>query len=277
VLSYSDPMHPSAVTNNSATGKNYSYDSNGNMTARGSQTLSWNIDNRVTSVSISGGGTTSMDFDYTGVRVKKDGPGGPTLFPFTGIEIEPNGTFTKFIRMGNETLASKKLTSAGVTSQLFYHNDHLGGTNVITDITGARCQLNEYAPWGGVSRSDVASPPCDPTHRFTGQELDPETGFYYYVGRYYDQEIGRFVSPDLFVQWPDDSQNLNRYSYVLNNSQGYIEIRAVTITKIRAAVTAMFRFIAGTDSLQIFLAAAKNQNICCPGIKRLLLLLIIVK
>jgi hypothetical protein len=29
------------------------------MTARGSQTLTWDIDNRVTSVAISGGGTTS--------------------------------------------------------------------------------------------------------------------------------------------------------------------------------------------------------------------------
>lgn len=42
-------------------------------------------------------------------------------------------------------------------------------------------------------------------------------------GRYYDQNIGRFISPDPFVQQPDDPQNLNRYSYVLNNPQGYID------------------------------------------------------
>jgi len=168
-----------------------------------------------------------MQYDYTGMRVKKDAPTGMTLFPFKGYEIAPDGTITKFIRLGIETLASKKRTTSGATSQFFYHNDHLGGVNVITDGSGARCQLNEYDPWGGDSRSEGPTPgspaTCDPTHRFTGQELDPESGLYYYGGRYYDQEISRFISPDPYIQAPDDPQNLNRYSYVLNNPQGYVD------------------------------------------------------
>src|SRR3989337_2366672 len=163
-----------------------------------------------------------MQYDYTGMRVKKDAPTGMTLFPFKGYEIAPDGTITKFIRIGIETFAAKK-----GTQQLFYHNDHLGGVNVITDGSGARCQLNEYDPWGGESRSETPTPAtpatCDPTHRFTGQECDPESGLYYYGGRYYDQEISRFISPDPYVQEPDDPQNLNRYTYVLNNPQGYID------------------------------------------------------
>jgi hypothetical protein len=47
-----------------------------------------------------------------------------------------------------ETFAAKK-----GTQQLFYHNDHLGDVNVITDINGAQPQLNEYGPWGAVSKS----------------------------------------------------------------------------------------------------------------------------
>jgi RHS repeat-associated protein len=80
--------------------------------------------------------------------------------------------------------------------------------------------LDEYDPWGSVSKNEGD---CDPTHRFTGKELDPETGIYYYGGRYYDQEISRFISPDPFVPAPDDPQNLNRYSYALNNPQKYID------------------------------------------------------
>ena len=197
------------------------------MLTRGTQTLIWDIDNRVTSVSILGGGTTSMQYDYTGMRVKKDAPTGVTLFQFKGYEVAPDGTITKFIRIGVETLASKKRTTGGATTQFFYHNDHLGGVNVITDGSGARCQLNEYDPWGGDSRSEGPTPgtpaTCDPTHRFTGQELDPESGLYYYGGRYYDQEISRFISPDPYIQEPDNPQNLNRYTYVLNNPQGYID------------------------------------------------------
>jgi RHS repeat-associated protein len=220
-LEYNDAAHPSAVTAlklGTTTIKSYTYDANGNMQTRGNQTLVWDLDNRVSSISITGGGTTSMEYDYAGFRVKKNAPTGLTLYPFEGYEIAPDGTITKFIRVGGEALASKK-----GADKYFYHNDHLGSVNVITDWAGVRVQLNEYGPWGEVSRSEVSTPPVDPDQRFTGQKLDPETGLYYYGGRYYDAEIGRFISPDPFVQTPFDPQNLNRYTYVLNNPQNYID------------------------------------------------------
>ena len=247
-------MHPSAATAHSGTGKNYSYDANGNMITRGTQTLTWDVDNRVSSISISGGGTTSMEYDYTGMRVKKTA-GGITLYPFKGYEIDPNGVVTKYIRIGNENFASKR-----GTSKYFYHNDHLGSVNVVTDSNGAQVQLNEYGPWGGVSRS-VGS--VDPTHRFTGQELDPETGLYYYGGRYYDPEISRFASPDPYVQSPDDPQNLDRYSYVLNNPVNLVDpsghfwwiiIAAVLDSFLPAAVTE--GAIAGITAAMAFQAFA---------------------
>jgi RHS repeat-associated protein len=81
-------------------------------------------------------------------------------------------------------------------------------------------QLTEYDPWGKISRSEGLA---DPTHRFTGQEFDAESDIHYYGGRYYDQNLGRFISPDPFVQDPDDPQNLNRYAYVLNGPQTYTD------------------------------------------------------
>jgi len=216
VLSYGDANHPSAVTNHSSLKKNYSYDQNGNMLTRGNQTLAWTVDNRVASVAISGGGTTLMEYDYSGMRVKKSAPAGITLYPFQGYEIAPNGVVSKFIRVGGESIALKK----GIY-KYFYHNDHLGSANVITDATGVRVQTLEYDPWGTVSRA--SGPTIDPDTRFTGQKLDPETGLYFYNGRYYDAEIGRFISADPFVQAPYDPQNLNRYSYVINNPQNYVD------------------------------------------------------
>ncbi len=40
-------------------------------------------------------------------------------------------------------------------------------------------------------------------------------------GRLYDPQLGRFLSPDNYVQQPDNSQNFNRYSYCLNNPLKY--------------------------------------------------------
>jgi RHS repeat-associated core domain len=41
--------------------------------------------------------------------------------------------------------------------------------------------------------------------------------------RLYDPAVGRFLSPDPYVQAPDMTQNFNRYSYVLNNPLKYID------------------------------------------------------
>lgn len=55
---------------------------------------------------------------------------------------------------------------------------------------------------------------------FTGQRLD-ETGLYYYGARYYDAEIGRFISPDTFNLDFSYPQGFNRYSYCFNNPLRY--------------------------------------------------------
>jgi RHS repeat-associated protein len=44
-----------------------------------------------------------------------------------------------------------------------------------------------------------------------------DLGLIHMNGRVYDPTIGRFLSADPFVQAPTETQNFNRYSYVLNN------------------------------------------------------------
>ncbi len=58
--------------------------------------------------------------------------------------------------------------------------------------------------------------------KFTGQRLDG-TGLYYYGARYYDPNIGRFISADSIVPDPMNPQSLNRYSYCLNNPLKYTD------------------------------------------------------
>src|SRR5207237_6824208 len=143
-------------------GKHYAYDHNGNMTFSAGRALGWNAENRLTSAD----GATYF-YDYAGRRVKKVTAAGVTRYPFATYEIGPDGVIMKYI-----DVAAKKSNG----QRLFYHNDHLGGVHVITDMstatTGVRIQLVEYDPWGQVSRSDGNA---DPAKRFTGQKLDSET------------------------------------------------------------------------------------------------------
>jgi RHS repeat-associated protein len=219
---YEDANHPSFVTRTfdpaTSTTKLYTADPNGNTLTGAGRSFAWTPDNRVESVTM--GGTTTMDYDYTGQRVKKTNGNSVTLYPFAGYEIDPIGTKTKFFRVGTEMLAAKQSPVVNPEKKLFYHNDHLGGVNVITDFSGNKVQLNEYDPWGKVSRTEGN---VDPEKRFTGQILDPESGLYYYGARYYDPELARFISPDPIVPSPGDPQTLNRYSYARNNPVKYID------------------------------------------------------
>ena len=56
----------------------------------------------------------------------------------------------------------------------------------------------------------------------TTQRLD-STGLYYYNARYYDPQIGRFISPEATVQDLNNPQTQNRDSYSINNPLKYVD------------------------------------------------------
>ena len=42
--------------------------------------------------------------------------------------------------------------------------------------------------------------------KFTGKDLDEDTGLYYFNARWYDSEVGRFVSKDPYSYLPNDER-----------------------------------------------------------------------
>lgn len=59
-------------------------------------------------------------------------------------------------------------------------------------------------------------------HKFTSQKLDA-TGLYYYNARYYDPEIGQFISPDTLVPQATNLFDYNRYMYSRGNPVKYTD------------------------------------------------------
>ena len=81
--------------------------------------------------------------------------------------------------------------------EFFYHGDHLGSSNMITDAYGVVYQHLEYFPYGETWIEEGGSYGGNtPGYKFTGKELDPETGLYYYGARYYDPVLSRWISAD---------------------------------------------------------------------------------
>jgi RHS repeat-associated protein len=60
-------------------------------------------------------------------------------------------------------------------------------------------------------------------YRFTGQKEEPQLKLYFYNARWYDPQLGRFIQADKIVPNPMDSQQWDRYLYVLNNPFRFID------------------------------------------------------
>lgn len=129
---------------------------------------------------------------------------------------------------GGDGLAAIFVKENGVDILYYVHTDHLGSINVITDQNGAVVENYSFDAWGRRRN------PVDWTYDnipstflfsrgFTGHEHLDLFDLINMNGRVYDPLLGRFLSPDNFVQSPDFTQSFNRYTYCLNNPLKYTD------------------------------------------------------
>jgi RHS repeat-associated protein/uncharacterized repeat protein (TIGR01451 family) len=194
---------------------NLSWDDNGNMTAKGSATFTFDALDRLAQVI---DGTTTVQFAYNGdgVRLEKTVSGITTTYlqdvaaPLPVVLIETTaGQSSRYIH-GNDLISLEE--TAGATT--FYHADGIGSTRALSDQAGATTDRYSYDVFGG-TRTHNGTSRQDFT--YAGEQVDEETGFVFLRARYYDPEIGRFLSRDQHPGTVINSRSLNRYVYSQNN------------------------------------------------------------
>ena len=146
------------------------------------------------------------------------------------------------------------------TEKIVYQlKDHLGSVSALVDHLGALIfkngveQVFSYDSWGqrrdaqtwlAYSDSGGTQRTSRETNRgFTGHEMLDEVGLVHMNGRIYDSEVGRFLSGDPHVQAPENSQNYNRYAYVLNNPLSYTDPSGYFFKKLFKAIGKIFKAI----------------------------------
>ncbi|WP_081984420.1 RHS repeat-associated core domain-containing protein [Treponema sp. OMZ 838] len=117
----------------------------------------------------------------------------------------------------------------------YYHSDHLGSAQFVTDWRGRQYEHIEYTPYGELWIEEVAAGLDKLPFRFTGKEMDEETGLYYYGARYLDPKYSRWLSGDPALSYYVDGKsngssggiynpiNFNLYHYADNNPIRYID------------------------------------------------------
>lgn len=101
---------------------------------------------------------------------------------------------------------------AGKGKVTYIYTDPQGTPIAEADEQGNITKTFDYRPYG---QRALGQPPDGPG--YTGHVNDPDTDLVYMQARYYDPEMGRFLSADPVGPKPGDLFGFNRYTYANNN------------------------------------------------------------
>ncbi|MBZ5679177.1 MAG: RHS repeat-associated core domain-containing protein [Acidobacteriia bacterium] len=197
----------------------YTDDNNGNTLADASgKNYAWDFENRLASTTVPGTGLVTFRYDPFGRRVQKSGPNGTTNYLYDGDnlleEVDNSGNVLARYTQGSEFDEELSELRSGTTS--YYQADGLGSITSLSNSGGALANTYSYDFFGKLTASSgtLANP-----FQYTGRESDSEAGLYYYRNRYYDQNVGRFVSEDP-MRFEAGS---DFYSYVSNSPVNLVD------------------------------------------------------
>ena len=101
----------------------------------------------------------------------------------------------------------------------YYHTDHLGSTSYIIDRQGEVMQFACYLPYGEALADEHTVTVTQP-YKFSGKELDGETGLYYFGARYYNPKLALWYGVDPLSE---KSPSMSGYSSFANNPISVID------------------------------------------------------
>lgn len=182
------------------------------------------------------GYVAAFAYDQIGQRVKMqlthNGQTQLTRYYIGGQYELDAETGTERLYLGGDaySAASVYVKEAGTWKIYYICRDYQGSITHVVNADGSLKQELSYDPWGRLrnpATQQVYAVGSEPAlflaRGYTGHEQLSEFGLINMNARLYDAALGRFLSPDPYVQSPGNSQNFNRYSYCLNNPLAFTD------------------------------------------------------
>jgi RHS repeat-associated protein len=213
----------------------YSYDANGNATLRNGFEIKWTSYNYAYEVN---GPNKKLTFSYGPDRQRyrqqyvNAGVTETTMYVGGMLEkVTANGVddYRHYITANGDTVAIVSRRSDGTNATRYMLEDSLGsvvgiagsnGSPIVTESFDAFGRRRDAETWDGACACPTLAQIASISRRgYTGHEMvgGQSMGLVHMNGRIMDSTIGRFLSADPIVQFPDVTQSYNRYSYVMNN------------------------------------------------------------
>jgi RHS repeat-associated protein len=194
----------------------YLYDDNGNVVSKvdGVNTTDYTYDfeNRLIAA-VSSTDDIGYIYDAAGNRVGQTVNG-----LYTGYLVDTNREYAQVLeeRDSSNVLIVSYVYGDDLISQnrggtvSYYHYDGLGTTRALTNSLATITDEYEFDAFGNLLNSAGST---INNYLFTGEQYDPNIGFYYLRARYYDPNTGRFTTIDPFAGLLFEPITLHRYLY----------------------------------------------------------------
>lgn len=177
-------------------------------------TFIYNSDNQRAKMDVTQSGTNILTRWYAGSSYMKETAAGVTK---------------EYTYLGGDAYTAPvvAIKQSGTTTYYYLLRDYLGNITHVYNATTSTAQEYSFDAWGRRRNPttwgyDLTGQPALFADRgFTSHEHLPWFNLVNMNGRLYDPLVGRFISPDPYVQMPDRTQNMNRYTYCLNNPLKY--------------------------------------------------------
>jgi RHS repeat-associated protein len=188
------------------------YDNNGNTTVANSNGYAYDFENRLTSLN---NGAAVFTYDGDGNRVSKTVGGTTTNYLVDtnnhtgyaqGSEELQAGAVTKQFTFGHD-LISQRIIGGPLS---FYSYDGHGSVRQLTDASASITDTYDYDAFG-LLISHTGTTPND--YLYSGEQFDPNLGFYYLRARYMNPSDGRFWTMDAYEADRFETASLHKYLY----------------------------------------------------------------
>jgi RHS repeat-associated protein len=207
---------------------NYGHDARGNVVSKQGSTTSvfYSFDeaNRLTDVP---GSIVKYSYDAHGRRVGELRQVGPSIvgkyamYTQDGLmrgEFNASSVHTSHIYLGKQLIATQLSSGTWPNGATYHHTDALGSPVKETGPTRGLVSTKEYRPYGDSPSFQTIDGPG-----YTGHIEDGATGLVYMQQRYYDPQIGRFLSIDSVGVDTTLGTNFSRYAYAGNNPYAFTD------------------------------------------------------
>ena len=200
-------------------GEAISYDGIGNPLSYRGWTMNWQGGRQLASMT-KGSDTLSFAYNESGLRTSKTVNGVAHSYVWQGSKLAADITDAYALYFHYDSTGDVigfTRTANGADTEYFYVKNLQGDILKVITATGTEAATYTYDAWGRVLASTGDLADVNPI-RYRGYYYDTETGLYYLKSRYYDPEVDRFISPDVFASTGQGIFGTNMFTYCKNNS-----------------------------------------------------------